>query len=105
MKRFEIIAKDFSTEKNLQAEVLVVVKELQAKNISPIEVRDYEENIYTLYRKGTQDKNYFVRTKELPASTNGDSDTSAVSDTGNNENQMSDVPKVDNKRKGRSVKK
>lgn len=104
-QRFEIIAKDFTEEKNLTTEVIIVVKELQAKNIPHIEVLDHERKEITVYRKGTQDKNYFVRTRDMPTPGEGDSSTATDSNTGDNEDQVSEVPQVDNKRKGRSVNK
>lgn len=104
-KRFEIIAKDFREERVLTTEALTVVQELQSKKINHIELIDHEKQTVTLYRKGTQDKNYFVRTKDLPTPPPGDSDTTATSNTGDNQDQVSEVPPVDDKRKGRNVKK
>lgn len=105
MKRFTIIAKDFKEEKVLTTEALTVVQELQSKKINHIELIDNEKQTVTLYRKGTQDKNYFVRTKDLQTPTEGDSDTTTTSNTGDNQDQVSEVQKVDDKRKNRSVKK
>ncbi|MDM1502289.1 hypothetical protein HX071_08730 [Myroides marinus] len=105
MKRFTIIAKDFREEKVLTTEALTVVQELQSKKINHIELIDNEKQTVTLYRKGTQDKNYFVRTKDLQTPTEGDSDTTAISDTGNNQDKVSELSPVDDKRKNRSVKK
>lgn len=104
-QRFEIIAKNFREEKNLTTEVLIVVKELQKDNMPHIEVLDYEKKEITVYRKGTQDKNYFVRTRDLPTPGEGDSSTPAISDTGDNEGKMPEVPKVAKQGKSRSVKK
>lgn len=104
-QRFEIIAKDFKEEKNLTTEVLIVVKELQAKNIPLIEVIDYEKEEITVYRKGTQDKNYFVRTRDLPTPGEGDRNTPAISNTGDNQDQMSELPKVVKQGNSRSIKK
>ncbi|WP_313138431.1 hypothetical protein [Myroides sp.] len=105
MKRFTIKANGQETKEELTGNMTEAVNALQKQNITPIEVIDNEKQTLTLYRKGTQDKNYFVRTRDLPTPGEGDSSTPAISDTGDNEGKMPEVPKVAKQGKSRSVKK
>ncbi|EKB02366.1 hypothetical protein HMPREF9711_03151 [Myroides odoratimimus CCUG 3837] len=105
MKRFTIKANGQETKEELTGNMTEAVNTLQKQNITPIEVIDNEKQTLTLYRKGTQDKNYFVRTRDLPTPGEGDNSTPTDSNTGDNEDQVSEVPTVAKQGKNRSIKK
>lgn len=104
MKRFKITADQKELQADFTTEMLELVKELQNQNITPIEVLDNENKTTTLYRKGTHDKNYFVRTKDVHPYAEGDSGLTTTGNTGGDANQMYQVQKVAKSKKSRTVK-
>lgn len=104
-KRFEIKAAAASHEKDFSMEAQEIIKELQGHNISPIELIDHHAKKVFLYRKGSHDKNYFVRERELSTPEEGENNPEATSDTGDHASEVQDVQEVAKPRRSRTVKK
>ncbi len=104
-KRFEIKATGASHEKDFSMEAQEIIKELQAKQVSPIELIDHHAKKVFLYRKGSHDKNYFVRERELSTPEEGENNPETDSHTGDHASEVQDVQEVVKPRRSRNVKK
>lgn len=103
-KRFEIKATGASHEKDFSMEAQEIIKELQAKQVSPIELIDHHAKKVFLYRKGSHDKNYFVRERELLPPGEGANNLETDSNIGDHESEVQDVQEVVKSKRSRNVK-